>query len=108
MWGEFLILLCVYYFCDDGEKTKYIVAPSTEEAESQMYAFMENENINGDIMEIQVVKGRNTFYQDIETGEILDEREIYEGYRENYPEKEITFLGYLNNCTSKNGFLKKI
>lgn len=101
-------LILVDYFCDDGEKFKYIVAPSVEEAEKQMYAFMENENINGDIIDMQVIKNRNKFYQDIETGEILDEREIYEGYRENYPEKEITFLGYLNNCTGKNGFLKKI
>lgn len=45
---------------------------------------------------------------DTETGELLTERNVFDTYVINYPNREITFMEYIRNCIDKNGFLEEV
>lgn len=98
----------ISYTFDGNEQKKYIVAPDWGEAQNQMYSFMERKNVDGDIIDLDTRQLRDKTYMDTETGELLTERNVFDTYVINYPNREITFMEYIRNCIDKNGFLEEV
>ena len=83
-------------FC--GDLVHGYIAPNQHEAIMQCREHIAQKAA---ISRIEEVRHKVSLYDEIETGKLLTEADVYQSYAENYPTREITFVGYLYNCAEK-------